>query len=53
MNAAPQEIQARLYHHQLFFLFIHGCVVTWDLLLFALKILHRLIQEQIPGETWW
>lgn len=53
MNAAPQEIQARLYHHQLFFLFIHGSVVTWDLLLFALKILHRLIEEQIPGETWW
>lgn len=50
MSAAPQEIEARLY--QFSFLFIHVCVLTWDLLLLALKMLNRLNQEQIPGETW-
>lgn len=50
MSAAPQEIEARLY--QFSFLFIRVCVLTWDLLLFALKMLNRLNQEQIPGETW-
>lgn len=52
MSAAPQEIEARLYHNHLgFFLFIHGYILTWDLLLLSLKVLNRLIQEKPDGNS--